>query len=104
MRLKAVLTIATAIIVTPASASSPAAWEQMNTRVNRACIAMSGLARPEVLAKKISFSDVIGVEARMIRGVDRRGRYQRMLCAYNRRTGRTEVQEAGGWLGASVRP
>lgn len=104
MRLKTVAAIAAATIAVPAGASAPGEWDRLNTRVNRACIAMSGLARPEVLAKRISFSDVIGVEARMIRGVDNRGRYQRMLCAYNRRTGRTEVQEAGGWLGASVRP
>lgn len=85
-------------------ASTPESWAQLDRRVTRACIAMSGLARPQVLAKKISFSDTIGVEARMIRGTDNRGRMQRMLCAFDRRTGRTEVQEAGGWLGASVRP
>ena len=104
MAYKIVIAALSVAVALPAQASSPAAWEQMNRRVNRACIAMSGLARPEILAKKISFSDTIGIEARMVRGLDMRGRYQRMLCAYNRRTGRTEVQEAGGWLGASVRP
>lgn len=104
MRIKTLLSVVAATVATTASASTPGAWAQLDTRVNRACVAMSGLARPQVLAKKISFSDVIGVEARMIRGVDRRGRMQRMLCAYNRRTGRTEVQEAAGWLGASVTP
>lgn len=87
-----------------AQASTPAAWDQMNQRVNRACVAMSGLARPELLAKKISFSDVIGTEIRMIRGTDRRGRMQRLLCAYNRSTGRTEIQPAEVWNGPTVRP
>lgn len=83
---------ALALMGTAASASTPAAWNQMNQRVNRACIAMSGLARPELLAKKISFSDTIGIEIRMIRGADTRGRMQRLLCAYNRSTGRAEIQ------------
>ena len=87
-----------------AQASTPAAWDAMNQRANRACVAMSGLARPELLAKKISFSDVIGTEIRMIRGADKRGRMQRLLCAYNRSTGRTEIQPADVWNGPTIRP
>lgn len=103
--LRSIIVTATVLAASaPALASTPAAWEQMDRRVNRACIAMSGLARPQVLATKISFSDAIGVEARMIRGADNRGRAKRLLCAYNRRTGRTEVQEASTWLVPSVRP
>jgi hypothetical protein len=87
-----------------AQASTPAAWDQMNQRVNRACVALSRLARPELLTKRISFSDVIGTEIRMIRGTDRRGRMQRLLCAYNRSTGRTEIQPVDGWNGPTTRP
>lgn len=87
-----------------ASGSTPAAWDKMNLRVNRACVAMSGLARPVLLARKISFSDVIGTEVRMIRGVDKEGRTKRLLCAFNRSTGRTEVQDADAWNGATVKP
>ena len=87
-----------------AAASTPTAWKQMNTRVNRACVAMSGLARPVLLAKKISFSDVIGTEIRMIYGSDKAGRTKRLLCAYNRSTGRTEVQDADAWTGPVTRP
>ena len=88
----------------PASASTPQAWNQMNTRVNRACVAMSGLSRPELLAAKISFSDAIGTEIRMIRGSDRKGVTHRKLCAYNQSTGRTEVQDAAGWNGPAIKP
>ena len=95
---------ALSLFATGATASTPAAWNQMNTRVNRACVAMSGLARPQLLAKKISFSDVIGTEIRMIRGTDKRGRMQRLLCAYDRKTGRAEVQEGDVWNGATVTP
>ena len=95
---------ALALLAMQASASTPAAWNQMNKRVNRACVAMSDLARPQLLARKISFSDVIGVEIRQIRGLDSRGRMKRLLCAYNRSTGRTEVQDADNWNGATMRP
>ncbi len=92
------------VLSIPANASTPAEWAALNQRVNRACIAMSNLSRPQVLAQKISFSDAVGVEVRMIRGTDQRGRYHRKLCAYNRSSGRTEVQDAGGWLGPAVKP
>jgi hypothetical protein len=97
----ALLGLASAI---PANASTPQAWNQMNTRVNRECVAMSGLSRPELLAAKISFSDTIGTEIRMIRGTDRKGVTHRKLCAYNRKTGRTEVQDAAGWNGPAIKP
>ncbi len=87
-----------------ATASTPAEWNQMNTRVNRSCVAMSGLARPLLLAKKISFSDVIGTEVRMIRGTDKQGRTKRLLCAYNRSTGRAEMQDADAWNGPVTTP
>jgi hypothetical protein len=87
-----------------AHGSTPAAWDQMNQRANRACVAMSGLSRPLLLAKKISFSDVIGVEIRQLRGVDSRGRMKRLLCAYNRSSGRTEIQEGDNWLGPTIKP
>ena len=87
-----------------ASASTSGEWAALDRRVNRACIAMSGLSRPQVLAQKVSFSDAIGTEVRMIRGTDSRGRYHRKLCAFNRATSRTEVQDAAGWLSPSVKP
>lgn len=102
--MKAMIACAVALTGTVATASTPQAWNQMNQRVNRACIAMAGLARPELLAKKISFSDTIGTEIRMIRGADKRGRMQRLLCAYNRSTGRAEVQEADVWNGPVTKP
>ena len=91
-------------IGTGASASSPAAWNQMNTRVNRACIAMADLARPVLLAKRISFSDAIGTEVRMIRGTDHQRRARHLLCAYNRATGRAEVADADAWTGPVTKP
>ena len=103
IRIAVTALIAAAVLPLSASASTPDSWAQLDQRVVRACIAMSGLSRPEVLARKISFSDVIGVEMRMIRGMEK-GRMQRKLCAYNRRTSRTEVQDAGSWFGGTTKP
>ena len=100
-----IMTAATAAaLATGAQASAPGEFEKMNIRANRACVAISGLARPELLSSKISFSDTIGTEVRMIRGTDRRGRMQRLLCAYNRKTGRAEIQPGGVWNGPTIRP
>jgi len=103
MRLALTALIAT-LIASSAHASAPGEFEAMNRRANRACIAMSGLARPELLASRISFSDTIGTEIRMIRGLDRRGRMQRLLCAYDRASGRAEIQPGGVWNGPTIRP
>lgn len=102
--LKTTFIFAAAVCTMQAHASTPEAWDQMNIRANRACVAMSGLARPQLLAKKISFSDVIGIEIRQIRGLDDRRRMKRLLCAYNRATGRTEVQDADNWNGPTIKP
>ena len=101
---KTVIGIGLVVLAGSASASTPASFDAMNQRANRACVAMSGLARPELLAKKISFSDTIGVEIRQLRGTDKRGRMQRLLCAFNRSTGRTEIQPADVWNGPTTRP
>lgn len=102
------LSLATALILgllaPPVQASAPGEFEKMNRRANRACVAMSGLARPELLASRISFSDTIGTEIRMIRGLDRQGRMQRLLCAYDRASGRAEIQPGGVWTGPTIRP
>jgi len=98
------LTASVIALASPAMASTPQSWAQLNKRVNRACVAMSGLDRPELLAQKISFSDTFGMESRMIRGKDDRGRMQRKLCLYSRKSGRAEVQDAPAWNGETTRP
>jgi len=105
MTMRVLLTLSMLMAVSnTAQASSPAAWSAMNQRVNRACVAMSGLSRPLLLAKKISFSDMIGVEIRQLRGLDSKGRMQRLLCAYDRKSGRAEIQEGDNWTGPTIKP
>lgn len=98
------IALGSVLFATGAQASTPAEWNAMNKRVNRACVAMSGLARPQPLAKTTSFSDPIGVEVRQLRGLDRQGRMKRLLCAYNRSSGRAEVQDGGVWTGPTATP
>ena len=92
------------IAIVPVTASTPAEWDAMNQRANRACVAMANLSRTVLLAQRVSFSDDIGIEIRQIRGRDERGRMKRLLCAFNRATSRTEVQEAGDWFGPTTAP
>lgn len=47
---------------------TPANSEQLQKRVARGCVALLGLARLQLQAQRFSFSDVIPVEARIIRG------------------------------------
>jgi len=101
MILCAALAVTAAI---PATASTPEAWAQLYKKVNRACVAQSGLARPQLLAAKLSYTDNVPVEVRLLRGNDRRGRLQRLVCVYDRRTGRAEVQAAPNWNAATTRP
>lgn len=91
-------------VASGAIGSTPESWQAMNERVNRACVAKSGLAQPVLLAKKISYSDAIGVEIRQVRGTDSRGRMTRWLCAYNRSTGLAEIEAADAWNGPTAKP
>ena len=86
------------------AASTPESFNKLDKSSGRACLALSGLAYPELLGFKNRFSDTIGIDIRMIRGRDAKGHFKRILCAYNRRTGRAEVQDAGNWLGPTVKP
>ncbi len=103
-RLYKLALVFTVLLSANLSASTPESWKHTDQQSGRACLAMSGLARPELLASKNSFSDVIGIDLRMIRGHDAKGHLKRLLCAYNRRSGRAEIQAGGNWLGPSVRP
>lgn len=87
----------------PALASSPAAWSALDKQVASACVKKAGLARARTLSDKVGFSDAIPVELRVVQGFDRRGKYARMICAYDRRTRQAEVQEVKGRLGAATR-
>ncbi|MCW3798312.1 hypothetical protein OMW55_10910 [Sphingomonas sp. BN140010] len=102
--IRTVLALSVTLAASAATASTPEAWAQMNKRAARACVAESGLARPQLLAARLSYTDEVPVEVRLIRGNDRQGRMQRLVCVYDRRTGRAQVQPAPNWNAPTTRP
>jgi len=91
------------IVAAPASASTPAAWAQMDRQVDRACRTAAGLQRARVQPDKVSFADRVPIELRIIEGYTRGGVVEVKLCAYNRRTGRVAITDGGGRLGVNRR-
>jgi heat shock protein HslJ len=89
---------------TPALASTPASWAALGRASAQACIAASGLHGATVGAP-LRFSDTLGVEARLISGTYRpahmKGAAGQMLCLYDRRSRRAEIQDATGMLRAA---
>jgi hypothetical protein len=78
------------------SASSPAAWEALDRMSAKACIAKSGLHQARV-GPATRFSDQMLIDVRTVTGrypqKHMKGAAARMLCAFNRKTQRAEVQE-----------
>lgn len=93
--------IAGSLCSTVASASSPQAWQQLDRRVDRACIAASGLAKGKVAADKASFSDRVPVELRIVEGYNKQSVIDVKLCAFDRRTGRATTTDGAGRLGVN---
>ena len=88
------------LMAMPAHASTDAAWAASTKAGRAACIASANLARPTVSAP-LNFSDQIGRDAMLVRGMYKQRFMKRawgtMLCLYDRRTHKAEVNEAKGW-------
>lgn len=84
-----------------ASASTTQAWQQLDRRVNRACIAASALTRAKIVEDKASFSDRVPVELRIVEGYNRGSVVDVKLCAFDRRTGRATTTNGTGRLGVN---
>lgn len=103
--LRVTLSLAAAAILLGASpgdadASTTSEWRQLDADSAAACTKAAGLLAP-VLSPPVRFGDTLGVDARLVTGAapqpHMRGRQVSMLCLYDRRTRRAEVQEADGW-------
>jgi len=83
-----------------ANASSDAAWAKLNLSVAEKCAKASGLNHAHV-SRIVYFDDTLGKVATLVTGISaqrsQRGAQARMLCVYDKRTGRTWVDEAKGW-------
>jgi hypothetical protein len=89
-----------ALLAAPASASTPAAWQQLQKQAERGCISASAFARPRV-SDMIVFDDTTEVVALLVSGTFRqrhmKGATGTNLCLYNRKTKKAVVEEAKGW-------
>jgi hypothetical protein len=79
-----------------ALASSPDAWQALDRKSAKACISESGLYRVRV-GPATRFSDRVMIDARTVAGrypqSHMNGALAKMLCLYNRKSHRAEVQE-----------
>lgn len=96
--------LALAQVALPASASTPAAWEQLQRQSERSCIVASRVTRAQV-SRMIVFDDATGVVALLVTGralqPHMKGTKVTNLCLYNRKTRKAAIEEAAGW---EVRP
>lgn len=95
------LALGIAALSTAVSASSPQAWQQLDRRVARACMASSGLTQAKIIAGKASFADTVLVELRIVEGYNRGSVVDVKLCAFDRRTGRVTTTGGAGRLGVN---
>ena len=80
-----------------ASAATPSSYAAVDRQSDAACRKASGFRDP-VAGPPVRFSDRFLVDARLVKGIfpqaHMKGARGTMLCLYNRRTKRAEVQEA----------
>lgn len=100
-RLALCLTIA--VVTSAAAASTPAAWNQLNRQVDRACLRAAGLQRAKIVSDTASFADTVPVELRIVEGYNRGQVVDVKLCAYDRRTRRVAMTDGVGRLGVNRR-
>jgi len=85
---------------TSAWSATPASYAALDKASAAACAAASGFRNPIVHAP-VRFADTSGIDARLVEGrwpqPHMKGRQGTMLCLYNRRARRAEVQEAAMW-------
>ena len=93
--------LAALLLSGPALASSPDAWAKLGAKAAAACAKASGFRDPLVSSATVRFSDLLGLDMRLVAGVypqpHMKGARGQVLCAYDRRTGKTEVQDAEAW-------
>jgi heat shock protein HslJ len=89
----ATLAIATA---TPAFSSSPDSWARLDKASEAACLKATNLSSA-TMGPPVRYSDRVGIDARVVTGIwpqpHMKGAKAKMLCLYNRKNKRVEVQE-----------
>ena len=96
---KIILTVA--LCAGAAQAATPESYAALEAKVSAACSKASGFDKALVSPRTIRFSDQAGVDARLVTGIYPQPHMKRaqglMLCLYDRKSGRVEVQDAESW-------
>lgn len=83
-------------VAAPAFSSTPASWAKLDAASEAACIKAASISGAKV-GPPIRYSDKTMIDARLVEGTwpqpHMKGAKARMLCLYNRKTKRAEVQE-----------
>ena len=86
-----------AFLAAPAAASTPAAWNALDTKAVDACTRAATEIKDTQVGPAVRFSDGFGVDVREVTGTYKPrhmlGKKARMYCLYDRRSGRAEVQD-----------
>lgn len=105
--MKKLVLIAGALVAGTAHGASPESYAALEAKVSTACAKASGFDKVLVSPTTIRFSDQTGVDARLVTGIYPQPHMKRaqglMLCLYDRRSGRVEVQDADSWWTRSKR-
>jgi heat shock protein HslJ len=84
------------LAATSAIAATPDSYAKLDKESEAACLKAANLGGAAVLAP-IRYSDRVGIDARVVTGIwpqpHMKGAKAKMLCLYNRKTKRVEVQE-----------
>jgi heat shock protein HslJ len=84
------------LLAAPATAATPDAWAKLDKASEAACLKASNLGGATI-GPPIRYSDRTGVDARVVTGTwlqpHMKGAKAKMLCLYNRKSKRVEVQE-----------
>jgi heat shock protein HslJ len=87
---------AVAVAAAPAFAATPDSYAKLDKASEAACLKAANLGGG-VVAAPIRYSDRVGIDARVVTGIwpqpHMKGAKAKMLCLYNRKTKRVEVQE-----------
>jgi heat shock protein HslJ len=84
------------LLAAPATAATPDAWAKLDKASEAACLKATNLGGATV-GPPIRYSDRTGIDARVVTGTwpqpHMKGAKAKMLCLYNRKNKRVEVQE-----------
>ncbi len=103
--MKKLLLLAALCAGTAANAATPESYAALEAKVAAACSKASGFNKPYVGKSTIRFSDDVGYDTRLVGGIyaqpHMKGAQGLMLCLYDRRSGKVEVQDAASWWARS---